>query len=96
MAELADLPAQAGALDSKMYTVYMIKSKTYNWYYVGLTANLEKRLFQHNSGHERTTRFYRPFHLVHQELFTNRSDARNYEKWLKVRSNKEKVIGLLS
>lgn len=75
-----------------MNYVYIIKSTLRNWYYVGMTQNLENRLKRHNSGWEKTTRSYRPFDMIYCKIFKTRADARDYEKWLKVRSNKEKVI----
>ncbi|PJA39541.1 endonuclease [candidate division WWE3 bacterium CG_4_9_14_3_um_filter_39_7] len=72
--------------------MYIIKSTLRNWYYVGMTQNLENRLKRHNSGWEKTTRSYRPFDMIYCKIFETRADARDYEKWLKVRSNKERVI----
>lgn len=41
-----------------MYTVYAIKSTSRNYIYVGLTNNLERRLFDHNSRYNKTTKPY--------------------------------------
>ena len=59
---------------------------------MGLTKDLEERLKRHNSGRERATKHYKPFILIHTKLFGGRNVARNYEKFLKIRSNKEKII----
>jgi putative endonuclease len=77
------------------YIVYILKSTNYNWFYVGLTSDLGERFERHNGGRERTTRHYRPFSLVHKREFNNRKDAREYEKYLKIRSNKEKLLRTL-
>ncbi len=77
---------------STMYTVYIIKSTLKNWNYVGFTNNLKKRLKQHNTGQVRSTKASRPFEIIFTKNFDNRKDARNFEKYLKVRSNKEKYI----
>ena len=66
-----------------MYTVYVLGSTTRNYLYVGLTNNLQRRISQHNDGHERTTRAYRPFQVVHTEEFSERLSARLREKYLK-------------
>jgi len=66
-----------------MFYVYAIKSESKNYIYVGLTDNLERRLSEHNSGKNKTTRPYRPFVLIHSEKFATRVQARKREKYLK-------------
>jgi putative endonuclease len=66
-----------------MFTVYAISSETRNYIYVGMTSNLEKRLTAHNRGYEKTTRPYRPFHLIYKEEYQTREEARQREKYLK-------------
>jgi hypothetical protein len=39
---------------------------------VGLTSDLEARLFRHNNGYERTTKPYAPFRLIH-DFYLRRS-----------------------
>ena len=72
-----------------MYTVYAIKSLHRNYIYVGLSANLERRLYEHNSGKNKTTRPYAPFILIHSEVHKTRPLARKREKYLKGGSGKE-------
>lgn len=91
---MVDLPAQAGA-QNIMYSVYMIKSRNQNWYYVGMTENLSERILRHNNKRERTTKHYAPFKLIFHKEFVDRKAARDYEKFLKVRCNKEQVIKAL-
>ena len=92
MVKLADLPAgprlveQAGTLasgDVVRCSVYCLSSQTRKYLYVGMTNNVERRVREHNSGKERTTRAYRPFRLVYVEAFESRSEARIREKYLK-------------
>jgi putative endonuclease len=66
-----------------MYYVYVLKSSRYNRHYIGLTASLQKRVERHDSGGVRSTRFYRPWELVHSERFPDRKLARNREAFLK-------------
>ena len=87
------LPAQAGA---QMYIVYLIKSMSSSWFYVGMTSNLPKRVAQHNAGKTRSTKTHIPFELVYSKEFETRIDARDYEKYLKIRSNKEKLLEKLN
>lgn len=49
-----------GAFFIKMITVYAIKSKNKEWIYVGLTNDLERRLFEHNSGYNKSTKPHLP------------------------------------
>jgi len=78
-----------------MFYVYIIKSTTKNWYYVGISKNLERRLISHNSGLNRSTKPYKPFRLKFAQMVSNGKSARNLEKFLKVRFNKEALLDLL-
>ena len=72
-----------------MFFVYALKSKSRNYIYVGLTANLEQRLEYHNKGKNKTTRPYRPFELIYSEPCKDRIEARKEEKYLKSGVGKE-------
>ena len=72
-----------------MFFVYAIKSLNYSYIYVGLTSDLNRRLKQHYSGHEKTTRLYRPFVLIYTTLCDDRISARKIEKFLKSGCGKE-------
>ena len=66
-----------------MFFVYALRSSSRSYTYVGLTDNLEHRVGQHQADHNRTTKPYRPFTLIHIEQFATRSEARAREKFLK-------------
>jgi putative endonuclease len=72
-----------------MFTTYVIKSKTKNYIYVGLTSNLARRLSEHEKGYNKTTKPYRPFKLILHELYKSRTEARKREKILKSGYGKE-------
>jgi putative endonuclease len=72
-----------------MFYVYCLKSIERNYIYVGLTDNLDRRIEQHNTGQNRTTKAYRPFRLFHHEIFETRILARDREKYLKSGVGKE-------
>ena len=72
-----------------MFFVYALKSIERTYIYVGLTDNLERRLSEHNGGKNKTTRPYRPFVLIHSEMFETRIEARQREKYLKSRIGKD-------
>jgi len=71
----------------KVYT-YLLKSLKDEKYYVGITNDINRRLFEHNNGKLLTTAKRRPFSLVYYKTHENYLEARNHEKWLK-KKNKE-------
>lgn len=81
--------------DLSVFYVYLIKSTVEKWIYVGFCENLEIRLNQHNSGQVRSTKSYKPFRLLFVQIVKSRNEARNLEKFLKVRFNKEALLNLL-
>ena len=77
-----------------MFFVYALRSLSRNYIYVGLTDNLERRVHQHNSKLNRTTRAYAPFVLIWSKDFVTRVDARAAEKYLKSGRGKDFLRGL--
>ena len=57
--------------------------KTDNYFYKGSTNNLERRLYQHNTGEVDSTRPHRPFRLVYYEAYTDETTARLRESAVK-------------
>jgi putative endonuclease len=72
-----------------MYYVYAISSQIKKYIYVGLTNNVERRIKDHNDGHNKTTKPYLPFKLILTEKFETRVEARKREKYLKSGIGKE-------
>jgi putative endonuclease len=67
-----------------MFTVYVLFSKKFIKTYVGYTSDLEARILSHNSlATKGYTLKYRPWEVVHSEIFENKSDALKREKALK-------------
>jgi putative endonuclease len=93
VAELADLPAGRQARDM-MYYIYAIKSLVKNYIYVGLTANAERRIAEHNNRKEKTTRSYAPFKTILIEAYDTRPKSRQREKYLKSGVGKEYLKSL--
>lgn len=77
-----------------MYYIYAIKSIATNYIYVGLTADTERRITEHNSRKEKTTRFYAPFKTILIEEYNTRIKAREREKYLKSGAGKEYLKSL--
>ena len=72
-----------------MHYVYVIRSRVNGRFYVGMTADVDKRLKEHNSGRTKSTKGYLPWTLVFKEDFQSRAEARLREKYLKGGSGKE-------
>jgi len=72
-----------------MYYVYIIKNQNRNYVYIGISDNVNRRLKEHNSGNNKTTKPYRPFKLLHTENFQDRISAREREKWFKSGEGRE-------
>ena len=78
----------------EVFFVYAIKSEVKNYIYVGLTNNFDRRLSEHNSGQNRTTKAYAPFVVILVESYMTRPEARKREKYLKSGIGKEYLKSL--
>jgi putative endonuclease len=78
-----------------MYYVYVIRSLSRNYIYVGMTNNLKRRIGQHNKGENKTTKPYAPFDLILTEEYITREEARKKEKYYKSGIGKEYLKTLL-
>jgi len=65
-----------------MHYVYFLKRKD-GKIYKGSTANLKRRLEEHNRGNVKSTKYYRPLKLIGYESYLMKSDAERREKFLK-------------
>jgi len=66
-----------------MYYVYFIKSLNRDFFYVGITDDLRRRMREHNSRKEISTKYYAPFKLIYYEAYRSKKDALIREKKLK-------------
>jgi len=73
------------------YLVYIVECKDWS-YYIGITNDLEKRLWEHNTGYDENSYTYsrRPVELKYFEIFTDVNQAIAREKQLKGWSRKKK------
>jgi putative endonuclease len=76
-------------MSTPMFFVYAIRSLNRNYLYVGLTDHIDRRIDQHNSGSNKTTKAYAPFRIIHVEAFPTRPEARKREIYLKSGIGKE-------
>ena len=64
------------------YHVYVLRNPE-NRFYIGFTADLARRLFEHQNGLAGWTRSRGPWDLVYQEAFDDRAQAIRRERALK-------------
>jgi len=80
------------------FFVYILYSEKNNKSYVGFTADLFKRMKQHNFSVENKRAFtyrFRPWLLIHFETFSSKSQALMREKWFKSgigREHRDRII----
>jgi len=67
----------------KMYKVYIIRSIKTGKYYIGYTANFEKRLKEHNIGKTKSTNNRGPYQLIYSEEYENKHEAYKRERQIK-------------
>ena len=81
--------------DERAYSVYMVTNFARSVLYIGVTNNLEGRLYEHREGEMKGfTKQYRAYQLVYYEDFVDVRDAIAREKQLKgwTRAKKENLI----
>jgi len=79
-----------------MYYVYILKSEKTGKLYKGLTSDLKRRLNEHNNREEKSTKNGAPWKLIYYEAFSNKTDARREELFLKSGKGKERIKYLLT
>ena len=84
-------PIVAGSnpVSRSIWFVYALRSRKDGWLYIGMTSDLERRLKEHNSGYNRSTRSRVPFDLIFSERCASRAEAREREKFLKSGKGRE-------
>lgn len=81
--------------DVSRYYVYILLSLKDKRLYVGFTTNLKARLIKHATGKVSSTRYRRPFKLVHYEYFIDVADAKAREVFLKSGAGHEQLRAFL-
>ena len=74
-----------------LYIVYIVECKDWS-YYIGVSNDIERRIWEHNTGQDENSYTYsrRPVELKYFETFTDVNQAIAREKQLKVWSRKKK------
>jgi len=65
-----------------MWYVYVLHNKKGHWY-IGSTKDLRKRILNHNSGKNKSTKYGIPWKVIYCEIGLHKEDARAREKYLK-------------
>jgi putative endonuclease len=79
-------------MQEKKFYVYIMTNKPYGVFYVGVTSNLPKRLYEHKEGVvEGFTKEYNLKMLVYYEVFEDAENAIKREKRLKRWSREWKI-----
>ena len=67
-----------------MFYVYILKSLSHeDELYIGYTADLKRRVVEHNQKQNFSTKRYAPWKLIYYEACLNEIDAKRREKYFK-------------
>ena len=66
-----------------MCYVYVLQSEKDRGLYIGFTADLRRRLAEHQQGGSISTKSRRPWRLIYYEAYLDKLDAEGREKFLK-------------
>lgn len=78
-----------------MYYVYIIYSKKLNKNYIGYSADLKRRIVEHNNGKTKFSSRGCPWKLMYYEVFKSEKDARKEELFLKTGQGRRRIKLLL-
>ncbi len=75
-----------------MFYVYILQSQIFpDRFYIGYTADLKRRLYEHNNGLSVHTKKYKPWYLKNYVAFQDEEKARRFERYLKTGSGRRFV-----
>lgn len=66
-----------------MFYVYILKSLKDGKFYIGYTKDLQKRLKEHNTGKNLSTKSRTPLKLIYYEAYLSENDSKKREKFFK-------------
>ena len=66
-----------------MFYTYILQSNKNKELYIGYTADLKKRIKEHNQGLNFSTKRYLPWEVIYYEACKEKSDAKRREMYLK-------------
>ena len=77
------------------YFVYVLYSEKFDKIYIGMTSNLEQRVFSHNHLPKGWTKNFRPWMLVYSEELPSKRAALIREKELKSHKGRDFIRSLI-
>ena len=75
--------------------VYILLSESRSRTYVGHSDNFDRRFAQHNAGKVRSTKGFRPWRVLHIELYFSLAEAKSRELWYKTRAGREHIAVII-
>jgi len=78
------------------FYTYVLYSENFNKIYIGQSLDLQKRLFEHNTGMSKYTKRYLPWKIILKEEFKSRSEEMKREKELKSQKGREYIWNLIN
>ena len=78
-------------MDAEIWYIYVIQSVDGLHQYVGMSADPESRLKEHNAGKSQFTKAFRPWKIVYTEKAGGREGARKLEKYYKSAGGRRKI-----
>ena len=78
-----------------MHYVYVLRSVSDNGLYIGYSANLRRRLIEHNDGITFATSYRGPWKVIYYEAYLEQADALGRERYLKSGSGRKFLKGQL-
>ena len=73
------------------YFLYILKSKSIDKYYVGISQNPKLRLEYHNTIERGFTSRYRPWEIVYKQEFNSKKEASAIEQKIKAWKSKRMI-----
>ena len=78
-----------------MFYVYILISLKDRKFYIGYTGDLKRRLKEHNSGKNISTKSRLPLKLIYYESHLSKADAERREKYFKTTKGKSTLRQML-
>ena len=78
-----------------MFYVYVLRSFKDKKFYIGFTNDLKRRMKEHNSGKNISTRPRLPLKLVYYEAHLSKADAERRERYFKTTKGKSTLRQML-
>jgi putative endonuclease len=79
-----------------MYTIYILQSLKDNRTYVGYSADVNRRLSEHNNGKVTATKNRKPFKIIFTEKIDTLGEAKKRELYWKSRAGRKKMERLFT